>query len=721
MRRQLLLGSLFIFALTGCSASGGQGAESPAGVLPLKRLRLYETGVGYFERSGRMGGADVALPVPAAHVDDALKSLIVVGEDGRASVSAIEFESVVSKGMARALAGLPQDAEKAVDFRGVLGGMKGAWVEVRTEDETFKARVLDVFDAPLMKNTKSDDGDKDKKDTDDDGDDGSPPRAANDPWLLLQTSEGEIRRLHGSQLRGLKPTSAALADRIDDAAETLSVRAARAQRTLRVLASSERPVTLGYIAEVPVWRTSYRLVIDGKSDQAMLQGWALIHNDSDEPWKKVEVELVSGRPDSFLFPLAAPRYSRRNLAEPAEQLSTVPQLVDRTPDQIWGDNVDLVSHGGGTGTGQGYGSGYGRISRAPRVRMGSTSVSGRVSASNELAIGNLAAIAPATGVESGALFSYKLAQAVELRAHGSALVPLFSQRVPVRRLTWFSKPGEAGRSALRLSNGTRQTLPAGTVSVYERKAFAGESGLDRLKPTQRTFFEFGIDLDVELDAKKSKREDSTKRVVMDKGSLIEHFVRRHVRKYEIENRSTQMRLVALKLDVVNNAKATGANEMDYDASNRRPIAVFKVPARSKAERKLEIDEALQRDFSVGSLQTDDLERMMEAEALKSVDKARLKAALVVLKAAEKVEDEKGEAEAEKSTTESDLERLRGHLKAMGDKGGAAAGANPIVTRILAAEDKLTDVRKKIKALDTRYKSELDRLKEELAPLGAAES
>nr|HMR04948.1 hypothetical protein [Polyangiaceae bacterium] len=412
MRQKLVLGSLLVTALFGCASAGNHDANSPAGVLPLKRLRLYETGVGYFERSGRMGGADVSLPIPAAHVDDALKTLVVVGEDGRASVSAIEFESVVSKGMARALAGLPQDAEQPVDFRGVLGGMKGAWVEVRTEDETFKARVLDVFDAPLVEKHKKRSKEEKKNTDEDEDDDGAPPQAANDPWLLLQSDSGEIRRLHGSELRGLKPVDSALADRIDDAAQTLSVRAARAQRTLRVLASSERPVTLGYIAEVPVWRTSYRLIVDAKTDQAILQGWALIHNDSDEAWNKVEVELVSGRPDSFLFPLAAPRYSRRQLAEPAEQLSTVPQLVDRTPDQIWGDNLGTVGHGSGTGTGQGYGSGHGRISRAPRVRMGRTAVSGRVSASNELAIGNLAAIAPASGVESGALFSYGLPQPV---------------------------------------------------------------------------------------------------------------------------------------------------------------------------------------------------------------------------------------------------------------------------------------------------------------------
>src|SRR4029079_1321064 len=96
-----------------------------------------------------------------------------------------------------------------------------------------------------------------------------------------------------------------------------------------------------------------RLVVAPRESVAGLQAWALIHNDTDEAWSKVRVELVHGRPESFLFPLSAPRYTRRELSTPEDELSTVPQLADRTPDQIWGDHVErLVGEAGG-------GSGYG--------------------------------------------------------------------------------------------------------------------------------------------------------------------------------------------------------------------------------------------------------------------------------------------------------------------------------------------------------------------------
>ncbi len=79
-----------------------------------------------------------------------------------------------------------------------------------------------------------------------------------------------------------------------------------------------------------------------------MQGWALIHNDTDEDWRSVHVELANGRPDSFLFPLAAPRYARRTLVTPDDSLATVPQLMGTTVDALWGEPDDEKFGAGGS-------------------------------------------------------------------------------------------------------------------------------------------------------------------------------------------------------------------------------------------------------------------------------------------------------------------------------------------------------------------------------------
>jgi hypothetical protein len=94
--------ALFIAAIvlgtTGCISE----ATAPVSTLPLKRLRLYETGVGYFERSGVLSQDEHAgLPIPAGHLDDALKTLVVLTPGGKAATEGVEFGSSLSHGMAR--------------------------------------------------------------------------------------------------------------------------------------------------------------------------------------------------------------------------------------------------------------------------------------------------------------------------------------------------------------------------------------------------------------------------------------------------------------------------------------------------------------------------------------------------------------------------------------------------------------------------------------------
>ena len=122
-------------------------------------------------------------------------------------------------------------------------------------------------------------------------------------------------------------------------------------------ASGGGPVAVGYTTEAPVWRTTYRLVMGKK--QARLQGFALVHNDSDEAWDGVKVTLASGHPTSFLFPLAGPRYGRRELMSPQDGLDTAPQLATREAREHlrgegeWAGVSGVGAGGGGSGSGSG--------------------------------------------------------------------------------------------------------------------------------------------------------------------------------------------------------------------------------------------------------------------------------------------------------------------------------------------------------------------------------
>ncbi len=695
--------------MSACSAAAKPPA-APA-ILPLKSLRLYETGVGYFERSGTITAhSSVTLPVPAGHLDDALKSLVVLSQDAMSRVQGLEFGSSASKGMARALAGLPLDASTPITYRDLLASLKGAQVAVRTKEQSVLGRLIDVLDAPDFKpNDKTNDKENDSK---------TDSKREYEPalTLLLLTRDSEIRRFRSSEVLAVRPTEPALAARLDAALDALSVRGAQASRSIRVLARSTAPVTLGYIAETPVWRTTYRLVFNDSGHGATLQGWALVHNDTDEDWHQVRVHLVNGRPDSFLYPLAAPRYLRRELVHPDEELSTVPQLLDTTVDAIWGDHVEvgeaygagglgLVGHGSGSGGGAGYGAGMGRI--------GSVS---NVSQSSLLSVGNLAQVAQAAGVESGALFTYALAEALELRAHGSALVPFLQQAVEVEPITIFHAAAEAGRSAARIVNSTRQTLPAGTIAFFEDGGFAGESGLDRLKPGERRFVEYGADLDVELDARTMQTSEEPKRLTFTNESLEEHFIKRTRLHYTIENRSGHARAAFVVLGVVQNAQVTGADALDFDTAQSRPLAIFKVAAREKLERDVTTDEGLSRRTALNALTAKQLGNFAASGNLPQPDRDAARDAAAAQQRLEDLAVESVKLAADVKQVERDLDRLREHLKALGGDQSGSGATKVFAQRILSSEDQLTALRHKQDTLSAATTTQRDAVRAALSKL-----
>jgi hypothetical protein len=696
-----------------CSSCGAP-AESPPPILPLRTLRLYETGVGYFERSGELDSrSGMSLPVPAAHLDDALETLVVMDSPGEArknTVRGVAFTSSVSHGMARSLAGLPAEGQEALDVRQLLLGLKGARVEVSARGATYRGRLVEVAEV-------GDGGGVSKEPVTTDA--SKATRSDPSSFALVVLSEsGAIVRVPGTSVDAVRPLDPSWATRLGSALDALSTRGARSERLLHLVANGSGPLTLGYVAETPVWRTTYRLVLDDTGKEGVLEGWALLHNDTDEDWVGVRVQLANGRPDSFLFPLAAPRYARRPLVTPDDQLATVPQLVGTTVDALWGDQLGDSFGAGGLGlTGVGEGGG----GRGEGIGLGSIGTVGHGSGtgtSSLLDVGNLAATAPASGVEAGALFVYTLPGAVDLQGHSSTLVPFAQQRVDAVAVAWVDSPGSAARSAVRFVNSTTQTLPAGTIAFFGDGGFAGESMLPRLKPGERRFLTFGVDLDVELAQTGAHATEETKRLVWNKGAraLEEHYLRTSDLTFSVENRSGHARSVVLAMALARNATLTGPDRVDYDTTSSHPLAIFEVGPTATVERRAHAVEGLERSTPLASLVAARLAEIAAAPSLGAAERAAATEAAAQLRDAE--QDGRAEAEVKSETTDlqKDMDRVREEMKALPGERSGAPQANPFAPRLIAAEDKLLALRKKLATLETDHKAKATAAEAALARL-----
>src|SRR5262245_22880256 len=93
------------------------------------------------------------------------------------------------------------------------------------------------------------------------------------------------------------------------------------------LDGKEHDLAIGYVSETPVWRPSYRLVVQDGGN-ADLQTWGIVQNLSGESWEGVQLALVAGAPLAFESTLGEPVVPERPIVtDTGEVIAAVPTGV----------------------------------------------------------------------------------------------------------------------------------------------------------------------------------------------------------------------------------------------------------------------------------------------------------------------------------------------------------------------------------------------------------
>ncbi len=113
--------------------------------------------------------------------------------------------------------------------------------------------------------------------------------------FAVVTDAGEMRNFE------LGPgTSVRIAerDRTEEVGRYLNlVESSRARDLRRMMiaatGSGDRDVFVSYISDVPVWKSTYRIILPAKlGEKPFLQGWAIVDNTVGEDWKDVQLSLA---------------------------------------------------------------------------------------------------------------------------------------------------------------------------------------------------------------------------------------------------------------------------------------------------------------------------------------------------------------------------------------------------------------------------------------------
>jgi len=277
--------------------------------LPVKRVVLYKNGVGYFEHLGPVrDNQAAAISFTSGQLNDVLKSLTVLDLNG-GRITGVAYGSATP--VERQLGDLRLPLTDKPSLSDFLGALRGARVEVRNGQTALTGRLLSI-----ERKTRVGGGTSLEID-----------------YLSLITDSGEVRTTEASPAFSVKLLDRGLPAKIDRYLDLVS--SAREADVRRMVISTEgtgdRSLFVSYISEVPVWKATYRIVLNAKAGKnPLLQGWAIVDNTVGQDWDNVQLSLVAGAPQSFVQNLSQPYYARRPVVALPEAMAVAPQTFEAT-------------------------------------------------------------------------------------------------------------------------------------------------------------------------------------------------------------------------------------------------------------------------------------------------------------------------------------------------------------------------------------------------------
>jgi hypothetical protein len=271
---------------------------------------LYKNGVGYFEHTARVHGTeDLSIDFTTAQLNDVLKSLTAV-DLGEGRVSSVRYNSIAP--LNERLRSLRLPFGEQVTEAEYLQALRGALVEVHSGSVTALGRLLSV--EKIRKQRAKDDFE-------------------DVITFSVVTDTGEMKTFDLASGTSVRIAERELTDEVGKYLRLLGSSRARDVRRMSFTASGsgDRDVFVSYISEVPVWKSTYRILFSDKpNEKPLVQGWAIVDNTIGEDWKDVQLSLVAGAPQSFIQEISQPFYTRRPVVALPESVMLTPQSHEAT-------------------------------------------------------------------------------------------------------------------------------------------------------------------------------------------------------------------------------------------------------------------------------------------------------------------------------------------------------------------------------------------------------
>ncbi len=647
------------FSLALATTVRGRAADAPLPLpLPLESVVLFTSGVGYFQHAGEVtGDATVEMQFAADDVNDLLKSMVVLDRDGGAATVTYASRDPVTKTLGTFAVNLTDNPS----LGDLLGRLRGQKVELDAASPVA-GTIVGVEKRRL---------------------EAGKDQTVEKPFLTLLTSDG-LRTLALDAVTRIKLVDARLQGELEKALAVLALATDNEKKGVAIAFTGKGPrnVVVGYVQESPIWKTSYRLVLDGDAaaTKARLQGWAIVENTTDADWRNVRMALVSGRPISFVMDLYQPLYVPRPFVEPELYASLRPQVYGQTmsdADKQLAQADRRLDERGARGGLARREDAEGRPA-APAAMAADGAIArdgvngmggGGGGSARESAMAGVAAMqTAAAGSDLGELFRYEIEKPVTLERQRSAMLPIVAAEVEAERVAIYDERVLARHplSGLRLKNTTGLHLMQGPLTVYDQAgggSYSGDARIEDMAPGTERLVSYAVDLDVEVAARGEGRAEEIVNVRLVKGTLFAARKLARAKVFEVKNSGKNAVKVLLEHPLEGGWTLVAPEKPEEKTRDRYRFAVVAEPGKPVT---LEVAEEMPIEETQVLTNLDDSAILFYSRA-KATSPAVREALAEVVRRKREIEQfvrDKGVREQEIATIDQEQARIRGNMGAL---------------------------------------------------------
>ncbi len=652
-----------------------------ASPLPVRDVVLFSSGVGYFQHSGEINGAtSLDFSFRTEQINDLLKSLVLFDPAGAVQPVTYTTHDPVSRG----LGGLGLDLNSANPMAALLRQIQGAEVKVTTSGGVVEGRILSVNPQPVS--TKE--------------------GVVNIDILNLLTPNG-LTSIPLTDVKSIQLTDPQLDRKFREGLTLLASGLDKQRKSVSVHfgGNGRREVRMGYLLESPVWKTSYRLVLDEKK-APYLQGWAIVENMTDEDWNGVHLSLVSGRPVSFIQDLYTPLYVPRPVVQPQVIGSPTPQISEGAL-EAGKDALVLRSEAedapmskmmpapaasmaaDATNGGFGGGATFGAMNRS--ALMARRRDIGDVVNQLAQSVGT-----QAQGAERGELFEYAIAQPVTIPTRQAAMVPIVGASAGGGKVSVYNPQVNAERpmSAVKLKNTTGLQLAGGPITVFDAGVYGGDGQIDNLQPDEERLITYAVDLSVEAKTESKPSQELLLTVRADSGVFYITRKLRRVLEYTLRNKDDRARTILVEQPIDPSWKLVKPVKADEETASLYRFQV-EVPAKTTGKLEVITEQPLSEQFALVDADLNLLMGYAQNTQLSEAMRAALKELVGMRRKITDLQTQRAQAEAEITAITQEQTRIRDNMKEL-DKQSALY--QQYVRKLTEQETHIEEVRAKIKRL-----------------------